>query len=335
MTPKKSRATAVLLSLVVPGIGHVYLGVIARAALFLLLNPLLALAIGLAAPEATTTVMIATLSVCLVLVRLAAAGDTLLVPREHHRAHGTGVVVGLVIGGLVLAQVTAMVLRALVMEAFKVPAGSMMPTLTDGDHFFVDKMALRKRAAQRGELVVFEYPENPKQDFVKRAIATGGDKLEVRNGAVVINGWEVPRCEVGTWSYEERFDGTRHSGKLFVEWLDDAGYYVFLDDAPLASDYQGPYFVKPGETYVLGDNRNNSHDSRMWFGGVGGGVPRDHLKGVARMLWLSPTPGRAGSDLGTLGPLPSPELADGVKRCVAARPPRAKTSPPSSREADR
>lgn len=200
MTPK-SRAAAVLLSLVVPGLGHVYLGVLRRAALFLLSNPLLALAVGVAAPEASRAVMTATFFVVLVVVRLAAAGDTLLVPREHHRSHGAGVLVASIIGGLVLAQVTAIVLRALVMEAFKVPAGSMMPTITVGDHFFVDKIVYRKRDPRRGELAVFKYPEHPEQDFVERVAGMPGDKIEVHDAVLVINGWEVPRCAVGAWSY--------------------------------------------------------------------------------------------------------------------------------------
>jgi signal peptidase I len=308
MTPK-SRATAIVLSLVVPGLGHAYLGVLGRALLFLALNPLLAVAVGIAAPEGTRGVMIGTLVLCIGVVRVAAAGDTLLVPPERHRSRGAGVLVGLVVLGLVLAQGTAFALRAQVMEAFKVPAGSMMPTLLVGDHFFTDKIVYRKRDPRRGEVIVFKYPEHPAQDFVKRVAGISGDTIAVRNGALIINDWEVPRCKVGTWSYADVVDGASHRGDLYVEFLEDSAYYVLLDEQTFFDGYQGPYTVKEGESFVLGDNRNNSHDSRMWWGGTGGGVPRANLRGRARVLWLSPAPGRTGADLGELGPPPSPDLA--------------------------
>lgn len=333
--PPKSRATAILLSLVVPGLGHVYLGALARALLFLGVAPIGAVVLGLAAPEASPSVMFIALFVVLGLTRLAAAGDTLLVPREKHRSLPTAAIVGLVLGGLVAAQLTAFALRKSVMEAYKVPSGAMMPSVLVGDHFFADKIVYGKRDPRRGEIVVFKYPEHPEQDFVKRAIGIAGDEILVRGKTLLVNGWEVPHCKVGTWSYEEQYDGTKHSGELYVEYLDDAMYYVFFDENGLASEEQGPYRVKPGETFMMGDNRHNAHDSRMWFGGTGGGVPRDHVKGRARLLWLSPAPGRAGGDLAELGPPPTSGLAEAVKRCVAERPPRTKTSPPSSPRGDR
>ena len=202
---------------------------------------------------------------------------------------------------ILMAVAVALGLRAVVIEAFKIPSGSMIPTLMVGDHIFVNKFSYgpavpfthvrlwTNMPPRRGDVMVFAFPEHPEQDFIKRVIALEGDKLEARNGHPILNGWEVPSCRVGSWSYND-FDSsiTRHEGDLFVEYLGDESYLTFYDRASgVFPDYQGPFFAKPGEVWVMGDNRNNSHDSRMWFGGQGGGVPYDNIKGRALFVWLS------------------------------------------------
>jgi signal peptidase I len=202
---------------------------------------------------------------------------------------------------ILMAVAVAFALRAFVIEAFKIPSGSMIPTLMVGDHIFVNKFSYgpavpytRSRVwttmpPHRADVIVFAFPEHPEQDFIKRVIALPGDKLEAKNGHPIINGWEVPSCRVGTWTYSD-YDSpiTRHEGDLYVEYLGDESYLTFYDHASGAfPEYQGPYVAKPGEVWVMGDNRNNSHDSRMWFGGQGGGVPFEHIRGRALFVWLS------------------------------------------------
>jgi signal peptidase I len=200
-----------------------------------------------------------------------------------------------------VAVVVALALRAFVVEAFKIPSGSMIPTLMVGDHIFVNKFSYgpaipytksrvwTNMPPHRGDVMVFAFPEHPEQDFIKRVIALPGDKLEAKSGHPVINGWDVPSCRVGAWSYND-FDApiTRHEGDLYVEYLGNEVYLTFYDRASGAfPDYQGPFYAKPGEVWVMGDNRNNSHDSRMWFGGQGGGVPFENIRGRALFVWLS------------------------------------------------
>ncbi len=202
---------------------------------------------------------------------------------------------------IVMAVAVAFALRAFVIEAFKIPSGSMIPTLMVGDHIFVNKFSYgpaipltsarvwTNMPPKRGDVMVFAYPEQPDQDFIKRVIAIEGDKLEARGGHPIINGWPVPSCRVGDWTYNDyESPTTRHEGDLYVEYLGDESYLTFYDRASgMSAEYQGPFFAKKGEVWVMGDNRNNSHDSRMWFGGRGGGVPFDNIRGRALFVWLS------------------------------------------------
>ena len=122
-----------------------------------------------------------------------------------------------------------------------------------------------------------------------------------------------------------------HDGELFVEFLEASAYLVFFDNSAPVADVQGPYYARNDEVWVMGDNRNNSHDSRVWYGGAGGGVPASHVKGRARLIWLSPGASHQGVDLAADPVAPSPELAAPLATCLAQRPSLAKTTPPDSR----
>lgn len=240
---------------------------------------------------------------------------------------------------VVVPSAVALLLRGFVIEAFKVPAGSMFPSIEVGDHLFVTKWsygAFTKTAPTRGDVVVFEYPgpaAEARVDYIKRVIGIPGDELAFASGVTSINGWPVPRCRVGAATVALDAMSGPEEFEVFVEFLEGRAYVVVLDRSR-DDGHQGPYRVKPGEYWVLGDNRNNSFDSRAWDGGRGAGVPFENSRGRARWLWLPPE--RMGVDLASAPVLPAnlSQLAPDVARCLAAAPDSAHTRPPSPASAN-
>jgi signal peptidase I len=262
--------------------------------------------------------------------------DVLAMPRAAFRAMNLAALLIVLAVSTVTTLVTALGARVFFLQAFKVPSGAMVPTILVGDHVFVDMLAYRTRAPRYGEVMVFAFPEQPRQDFIKRVIALPGDQLDVKNGHPWLNGWEVPHCKVGSYSYVESEVPTRHEGELDVEFLGDQAYLTFYDAAAGAfTEQQGPFHAKPGEYWVMGDNRNNSHDSRMWFQGAGGGVPQKLLRGHTLVVWLSIREdgsidgSRTGQSVeGPTLPKGSEALQPALDACLQACPPLARTTPP-------
>jgi signal peptidase I len=154
----------------------------------------------------------------------------------------------------------------------------MYPTLELGARLMTLGL---KGAPDRGEVITFKYPERPDQMFLKRVVGLPGDRIQTKGKALLINGAEVPRCVVGqaTWTSTEE----SRTGELALETLGKVSFLTFLDERAF-QPLNGEWLTQPGEYFVMGDNRLNSHDSRMWFGGQGGGVPTANLEG----RWSSP-----------------------------------------------
>jgi signal peptidase I len=247
-----------------------------------------------------------------------------------------------------VAILVALLLRAVVVEAFKIPSGSMKPTLQINDHIFVSKFSygpkiplLNERVFEnlpphRGDVIVFEYPDinpaNERQDYIKRVIAIPGDTLEADSGHPIINGWRVPSCKVGKYTDTDPSGFGQHTGDLFVEFLEDKAYLALYDDHHFPQR-QGPYQVAPGEVWVMGDNRHNSLDSRAWQRGggrIGAGVPYANIKGRAMIVWF-PASRMLVNVMGKpVLPDGAPEeLVAGIERCLEQRPPPADTVPPA------
>lgn len=169
-----------------------------------------------------------------------------------------------------------------IIEAFKVPSGAMRPTLMVGDHFLIGKTKSFRDSLKRGDIVVFPYPVNPEKNFVKRVIGTGGDKIEIIKGDLFINDQLIPTTLVGVRETDERPPSKEYGPPtVYEERIDDAAYHIqYLRDKAAVNG--GPWLVPQDAVFVMGDNRDNSQDSRVW-----GPVPRSSIAGIAMKIYWS------------------------------------------------
>lgn len=186
-------------------------------------------------------------------------------------------------------------LRWTFIEPYVVPTGSMEPTLKTGDRLyalkcaydvrfpFTDLVLFRTGQVKRGDVILFKAPRTPELTYVKRAIGLPGDKIEFREGVMFVNGQEVPK---GPFPDRKIMYDIEHEGRkrLYLEDLTGKKHYVILDSymdgAPTRSLDQ--VTVPEGYLMAVGDNRDNSYDSRSW-----GFVPMENLKGKAMFIWYS------------------------------------------------
>ena len=173
---------------------------------------------------------------------------------------------------LIIAVVLALFVRTWVFQAFKIPTGSMEPNLLVGDHLIVNKMIfspavtgleralLPHREIRRGDVIVFKYPEEPERDFIKRVIGLPGDRLELRRKTIYINGEPVVEPYAHLTAPASEAGGA-------------------TDDL---REYYGPVTVPARQYFMMGDNRDNSQDSRYW-----GFLPAHYVKGKALFIYFS------------------------------------------------
>ncbi|MBO8137732.1 MAG: signal peptidase I [Desulfotomaculum sp.] len=152
-----------------------------------------------------------------------------------------------IIESVVIAVILAVIIRTFIVEPFYIPSGSMEPTLMINDRIIVSKVSYYFGEPERGDIVVFKYPKDPSKNFVKRLIGKPGDVVELRSSKLYVNGQEVPENYL--------LPGIRYA------------------------DY-GPVKIPDGHYLMLGDNRNNSEDSRYW-----GFLPEDLIIGKAVLIY--------------------------------------------------
>ena len=201
-----------------------------------------------------------------------------------------------------IALAVALLLRFFVVEAFKIPSGSMVETLAIGDFIFVNKMAYRTEVPytalsirvpfggttikewstpERGDIIVFRFPTDQKIDYIKRVIGVPGDTIEVRANQLIVNGHPYQRQYQKKVVYEDQHCRVSSAAR----YLEDNGedqYFVLLREGTSPLENFGPTRVKEGHLFMMGDNRDNSSDSRAW-----GQVPINYVKGRAMFVWLS------------------------------------------------
>jgi signal peptidase I len=210
------------------------------------------------------------------------------------------------------AFLLAAVIRTVLLQPFTIPSGSMIPTLLVGDYLLVNKFSygysryslpvynpewfkgrLFGSEPTRGDVVVFRLPSDPSIDYIKRVVGLPGDKLQVINGVLNINGKPVPRVAEGTFSTNESDTGgvgvqfsldKYENVPVFRETLDSGATYQTLDLNPNSDgDNTQEFVVPPKHFFMMGDNRDNSSDSRFSVGYV----PEENLVGRASFIIFS------------------------------------------------
>lgn len=182
-------------------------------------------------------------------------------------------------------------LRSFIAEPFRIPSASMMPTLLIGDFILVNKYTygirlpvinkkiLDLNEPKRGDVVVFRFPKDPKVDYIKRVIGLPGDKVAYYDKKIYVNGAPVSQVSLG--SYFGRGQGEDMTGSEHLE-EDLAGVEHSILVRNGAPSVEGSYVIPEGSYFVMGDNRDNSNDSRYW-----GTVPEENLVGRAFFIWMS------------------------------------------------
>ncbi len=185
-----------------------------------------------------------------------------------------------------------LILRSFLVEPFRIPSGSMMPTLYSGDFILVNKFSYGIRlplfnnkvidvgSPERGDVFVFRYPDDPSIDYIKRVVGLPGDLIGYYGKTLYVNGKPMKQKSLGA------FIGTGAGASMlgadqYVEQLGDMEHDILVrSSAPSLS--QGEVRVPEGHYFAMGDNRDNSNDSRVW-----GFVPEENLVGKAFMIWMS------------------------------------------------
>ncbi len=184
-----------------------------------------------------------------------------------------------------------LILRSFIAEPFRIPSGSMMPTLLVGDFILVNKFTygirlpvLHTKMAEmnlpeRGDIVVFRFPKQPEVDYIKRVVGIPGDRVSYYNKTVSVNGKVAGQVSLG--SYQGVGQGKNMTGaEHFVEDLKGIEHSILVKHG--LPSVEGVFVIPDGQYFVMGDNRDNSNDSRYW-----GTVPEENLVGKAFFIWMS------------------------------------------------
>lgn len=201
---------------------------------------------------------------------------------------------------IIYALLIALMIRTIAYEPFSVPSTSMQPTLTVGDYFFVSKYSygysrfslpfgpplfsgrIFEKSPKRGDVVVFKVPTDNKTDYVKRIVGLPGDTVQMIDGILHINGDPVTKKLV----VSKELNNDEEVSNLYLETLNDGTTYLTKDIGNTFQDTTRVYSINPGYFFMMGDNRDNSRDSRLEAGGFGV-VPIENFVGRAEIIFFS------------------------------------------------
>ncbi|MHC4087944.1 MAG: signal peptidase I [Planctomycetota bacterium] len=271
---------AVLLSLIMPGLGQVYCGKLARGLVFTFLNLLpLPVIIGLFAISTSSLLMPVVIAMIMLagLIQLIAIIDSVFLAHNAKeyvlKDYNKPVVYVLLLVLVTTGSIgSAFYLREQSLEAFRVPVASNYPTILPGDRFIANKIAYKSTDPKRGDLIVFVNPEDRRQNYIKRVVAVAGETVEIRNSELYVNDQKLLRQKLPQSTLDNiriKIRGEALDGDVFEETNGDAKYKIFLAGPPhdrTSGDF-AKITVPEHHCFVLGDNRNLSQDSR-YFGAV-------------------------------------------------------------------
>lgn len=268
---KRIPVIAAVLSLVTPGVGQFYNGQILKGICFFLATFLIPIILLLAGLHFQFYGLVAILlfSICIWLFIIGEAFFTArrikeVVLKGYNKWYIYLFIILLVNGTFIIPTdfIAGFASEVLGFSAYKMPTGSMEPTLSIGDFIITDFKYFKKNVLQRGNLVIIQYPKDPAKNFIKRVIALEGEKIEIKNKQVYINDEVIPE------SYKVHND---------------------INDDEAVRDNFGPALVPSGHCFLLGDNRDNSMDSRFW-----GFLPLHNLKGKPLYIYWAKDKSRIG-----------------------------------------
>lgn len=264
---KRKPIIALLLSFITPGLGQIYNGRFKRGVILYLVQLLVFLVLIFLGLFSTfyggITILLITLGL-LIFIWLDALFDAIRlkeVPLKRFNKWYIYLLI-LLIHAFVIQPVVSSAIKKNIVRAYKFPSSSMEPTLFPGDYFIVDKKIYKTEKPKRGDVIVFEYPKDPTKVFVKRVIATEGEKVEIIRNKIYIN-----------------------------DQLIDDPWGHFTMPRSSVEDY-GPVRVPEDSLFVMGDNRDNSQDSRFW-----GFVNIKKVKGKALYLYWAKNKTRIGMEI--------------------------------------
>ena len=278
---KRRIWVAIMNSLIMPGLGQVYCGKLARGLVFSFLNILLLpIVIWMFSVSDSPMLMPATIALIFAggIVQLAAIVHSACIAKhtktdyelkDYNKWYVYVLFVLIITGGSIGS---ALYLRDQTLEAFRVPAASCYPTIVPNDRILANKGVYRAQDPQRGDLVVFLNPTNRQINFIKRVVAIAGDTVEIKDGQVYVNDEKLQRRKLPQSTLDDiriKIEGEPLDGEIFEEINGDAKYKIILAKPPhdkMSHDFEKTTVPKH-HCFALGDNRNLSYDSRH-FGPV-------------------------------------------------------------------